>query len=703
MILQDVFTRNGVEIEELEDRRWLVGQLRRGIPQPLPPIVEWAEEHVSVWGVKGKKFIQSHTPWTRFPIECCDKPGMRFVTLVKPVQTGGSVVGEIAVCRWIVRGFGEIQWNWQDDARALERWKKRLEKILKSCGPVMERWPVGGLERFKATNCLVVFPNCSLTVQGVFVPNNLDSDSIAFQVNEEIHTWPPGMLEKAFKRGTACAFPISLNISNAGYKDDQLHEAFRSGTMREWEVPCPGCSNPHHPANTVYHVMRIQWDDDRPDLGGLRYDSKGCKRDDGTFDYNRLASTLRYQMPCGYTIHHEDIQTRRQLSNGGRYSEPRNKGALWSNESMIYEAVISHDINWLGLVQEKHSALRALKNGNPEPWRIYLQERESKFYSAEQRPVEAVVINVNLRKNREGLPDRAARFWAADKQKGYRARGEIKHYWLAIRDCKENADSRLVFEGMVQTDADLVGHLLEHDCAVYSCPRGGNHDFRVAKPGNCSVCGVPLMSAFPTGCIDSTWDRDNVLQFCYHSGMNALHVSPQDKPFYHRNEKVHRLWSEPEPIHKILNIRPKYDYQKAYDPEQQAIVWVPHQDEPRIWSGHQIGMLKLLFFLRNHEANVRANYPNASDEMVIKYETPGDVSDDYKEQNAAWEYVIEQRGRSQSAVEQLKKVNGEKGADHLMMCEAYIAKLIAMSGILPGRLAALGVGLSVIGDSDRNS
>lgn len=694
----------------LADILWLYDQILRHSPKPLPPIIPWAEQHVRVFGVKGESFLADSTPWTRYPIELCDRIGfIRRITFVKPVQTGGSVVGEIAVCRWIVKGFGKIQWNWDTDEFAQKRWYERIEKILKGCKPVRDKWPTEGQDRHKAQKCLVVMPNISLDVQGVFDPNSLDSDSIPFQVNEEIHKWKPGHLDKADRRGTACAFPIQLNISNASCDGDQLHEAYKNGTQQHWEVKCPGCSNPHHDANAVFHTMRTRWEDDRPDLGGLRYDSKGCKRTDGTFNYNRLAETLCYQMPCGYTFKQADITTRRTLSASGRYSAPRNEGALANDVSLTYEAVTSHDIDWLQLVKEKHTALRALKSGDDEPWKKYLQERESQFYKPSHRPHEAIVINLNLRKNREGLPGRAARAWAADKQKGWRRLGEMSHYWLVLRDIMPNADSRLTWEGMVQTDADLVARLQEHGIAVYSCVRGKNHDFRKPFPGNCTICKAPLLATFPFGCIDSTYDRDNVLQFCYRAGMNALHVSPQRENFYHREQKIYRIWSEPKPIHTALGTQPKFDYQMVQNPVTGVFEPHPHPDEPRIWSGNQIGMLKLLFFLREHEMRIRSNFaekkPDGSIHIkheppvgsYIKYETPGDVSEEYKIHNAAWEYVARSSGHSAATVEQLKKVTGEHGPDHTLMCEAYIAQLLAMSGILGTRLTQLGLGDTLLG------
>jgi hypothetical protein len=335
------------------------------------------------------------TPWTIPILEWADDGFTRKCTFVKPVQSGGSVAGEIVLCRKIVTSTnGDIQYNWQNDEKADERWKKRIEKILRACKPIADIWPH---DRSKVSTGLIIFAHLNLTVQGVFTARNVASDAIRFQINEEVHDtegWLPGRLQQAYNRTTAFWDSLILNISNAGEKGDQLHKAFLAGTQQHWEVKCPGCGN--------YHVMRTRWDDKRPDLGGLRYDSDGCKLPDGTYDYNKLAGTIRFQMPCGAVIH-DDPSERRALSLSGRYGEPQNPGAHLSERSATLEAVAVDYISWLGLVQEKHKALMALRYGDPKPWNDYLRERECQFWDPEDRPlVGKVIVNPALKKTATG-------------------------------------------------------------------------------------------------------------------------------------------------------------------------------------------------------------------------------------------------------------------------------------------------------------
>jgi hypothetical protein len=641
-------------------RAWLISQIRKSIPPQLPPIIPWAEECVKVFGVKGERFISANTPWTRYPIELCDKIGtVNSITFVKPVQSGGSVVGEIAACRWIVIGFGAIQWNWDTDDFALHRWDTRIEKILLACKAVADRWP---RQADKAKKCLVVFPNLSLHVQGVFNPHSLDSDSIPFQINEEIHKWKPGHLDKAYRRGTACAFPIRLNISNAGDEKDQLHEKFESGTKQYWEVKCPGCG--------LFHIMRLQFDERRPDLGGLRYDSDDCRREDGTFNYNKLLPTLRYQMPCGYLVQNDPAE-RRRLSDTGRYSAPHNDGATPGDISLTYDAVTCHNIEWLDLVKEKHAAFRALKSGDIEPFRKFMQERECRFFSREYQPFQGqIVISSGVHKRREGLKDRAGRFWKADWQQGYKHKSELEHFWLVIKDVDPLCNDLLVFEGMVSSENELVATLEEYDAIEHGA-----------------------------GLVDCSKNTKHLLEFCYRNRFNAIMSNESHRGnFLHREDNVRRFYDEGRVICGQLNVPPIYESIATEDG------YAPDPREPLIINVNKGGMIANHFFIREHKQRVLeaekeiAKKEKRSPRVVdpgefIECVIPGDVSEDFKAHYESWIRISKppEKNKKEIVNSGVEKFMQIREADHMLICCAGIDMLKDYTGLLGDRLAQLGI------------
>lgn len=533
------------------------------------PVV-WGQLNVRLIGsARTEEYDPMVSPWNVEPLRRSMDGVTRVLTYVKPVQAGGSTVGEVLLCYIVANaGSGDIQYNWESDEKALERWDKRVEKILKACKPVAARWPK---DRTKVKRGMVIFPAQNFTIQGAFNSSNLDSDSIRFQINEEVHNWEDGRLAKAYNRTTAFWNSLIVNISNAGWKGGQLHRAFLAGSQQHWEVKCPGCGQ--------YHEMRTRWEEERPHLGGLRYDATGCRLGDGLYDYPKLARTIRYQFPCGHQIP-DDYQIRRQLSLTGRYGAPKNPGAPPGELSYTLDAVSVDWISWLTLIREKHSALLAMKMGDPVPYRKYVMERECLFYDLEDQPMaRQVIVSKGLRKAREGLPDRVLRGAMIDRQQGSLLQGVTPHYWLTIRDARADASSRLVFEGRIDTEADLVATIRDH----------GVRPFCVLA--------------------DTGYDTTHMYNLCLQNGWTALKGSDQE--VFHHEDGGRRIFSPPKPLHMLMNIPPSRE-----NPEE----------EPLFYLYSKYGIRERLYYLQNGG---------------IPWEVPEDVSDAYKSHNSAEEAVLQ--------------------------------------------------------------
>lgn len=606
---------------------------KTSIPDPAPAdIIAWADS--SGIKVDGHSFDSARTPQLVEPIRAMADVDTRIGTLIKPVQVGGSTAGEVVAAYWAAFYNGLVQYNWQDDLKAKDRWKDRIKPTLESCSDIKRT----GL-RFEELICEARYVNTTVRVQGVFEESALDSDTVPLQINEEIHLWKPGFLSKARRRQTQVWNAKAFDISNASRDGDQLHIAYEDGTNEEWQVACPVCG--------AWFEMRFRFNPAHPELGGLRWNSEGCKTEKGHYNYNKLEATIRYQTPCGHEI--KDVPSERRRI-AGRYSQPKNEGAHISHRSWTFEAVSCDAIRWLSLIQEWHSSIRSLKSGDDEPMRRFVTERECRFYKDEMRPFQGqIIINTGIKKDRAGLQGRAVRLFAFDKQRGVKSLGQLMHYWGVIRDVMANCDSQLVWEGMVQTETDLLSVIDDHGC---------NHRH---------------------GCIDATWDTKHVMEFCYRNGINAVQGSNKTEWFAHP-DKVKRYYSVPRPIHMDLNTPPRFNYSASADG------WLRSIDEPMVWFYNKAGLLSNLFFLRNHKAQVLAVDKNATGFII--HDVPGDVSEDYQMQNDSWERRQGQRGRSKEEIEEWRQTRKD---DHLLMCEAYIANEMDMGGFIANQLVQLGI------------
>lgn len=571
------------------DYQWVFQQWLNAIPPDKSrSVVEWAKHNVKLIGsARSESYDPDITPWTKEPLECA-ADGTRRCTFVKPVQCGGSACGEIALLYWLsVWNGGDLCYYWQSDTSAEARWAKHFEKKLRACNAAMGRT---NPDRFKFSKCQVIFNHCNLVMQGVTSDRSVASDSFRGIICEEVHDesggWSPGRLDQCFGRQTAFWNSVAYVISNAGRKNDQLHKCWLAGTRQFWEVRCPACGG--------YHRMRMRWDDAHPELGGLRYDSKGTLLSNGTHDWNALEKTIFYQMGCcGHKVTDNAVE-RRALSLSGRYSAPTNPGASLKDRSYTLQAVSVDYIPWIDLIKQKSQARLAKKLGDPEPWLTYLRERECEFIGLEDayvRTTKTIVLS-EKKKNRDGLPNRKARYAAIDRQKGVKADGELPHWWMAIRDFDANSNSLLVWEGKLLTDGEVLDVLRQH----------------VVEP--CFVV------------VDTGYDADYVYTFCLKHGFNCLKVD--GKSTFAWEDGSRHIWSEPQLLREYLG--------------QELI----EEYEPQFFHVAKWGMQERLEFIRARTEH--------------KFEIPADVSEDYKEHLAAWIKVERRHPRTNEIVIESKQV-----------------------------------------------
>lgn len=595
--------------------------IRAAIPQVPPDIIEWARGNVILpSSARSRYFNIDITPWLREPLQRATDLETRMIDFRKPVQSGGSVLGEVLLMYWITHGRGFLQYNWSNDKRANERWNSRILAILKANSAVRRWMDANGYMRGE-----VDFGNVFFRMQGAFIPDNLDSDSVRLQINEELHSWEAGHLKKARNRLTAVWDYKSVNISNAGVVGDQFDVSHKNGTNQVWTVKCPGCGK--------YHAMRTRWEPKKPHLGGLRYDADGCRLGKFQYNYNKLRPTIHYQMPCGFRVQNNDLATRRALSLSGVYSEPTNPGAELSHRSYTYEAVSVDFIDWMSLIKDKHDALRARATGDPEPWICYCQGRECIPYDPDDVPITNVIeVKPGLKKNRDGLDGKKLRAFALDRQHGEMSKGELPHWWLVIRDAQITEDgvlrSLLVWEGKVETDDQVVAILREHGCMMWQ------------------------------GVADSGDDTYHVYSFCLYHGINCIKGGKEDH--YSHEGGARRIFSSERPLARMLNRQTKFPTINV------AGKIVPDPREPLFWLYSKAGIRERLHFLRSS----------------TEYLTPEDVSEDYRAHMDAEEREKTVGGDGSISYRWVQR----KSRNDLFVCEAYIAMLFDQAGIIRGKL-----------------
>jgi hypothetical protein len=223
------------------------------------------------------------------------------------------------------------------------------------------------------------------------------------------------------------------------------------------------------------------------------------------------------------------------------------------------------------------------------------------------------------------------RFAAIDKQKGELVRGEFPYFWLVIRDVclvpdeeiGRKVKSLLVCERRLETEEEVVACLNEHS----------------VKPWHTVI--------------DSGYDATGVYIFAMRNGINAI-KGGTEHDYVHGGGK--RIFSVERPLHACLNRSPMFKYLTQNGKR------IPDPREPLYWKYSKHGIRDRLYWLRANTI----------------YETPGDVSVDYKKHQEAEERVVREmpNGERVSDWVQLKERNDQ------FVNECYIAMQIDQSGLI---------------------
>lgn len=603
-----------------DEHNWLLEQWLRAVPaSKVTSVSEWARHNVILVGsARSTAYVPEIAPWQIEPLECADDPQVGKVTVIKPVQCGGTVIGEVCILYWLANwNSGDICYYWPNNESADERFEKHFDRKLKACKAVMDRLPA---DRHKYTKGQILFPHCNFVMQGASMDRNVASDSFRAVVNEEIHIsekgWLPGRLNQTYGRTTAHWNAKIFNISNASYKGDQLYQAWLNGTRQEWTVKCPRCNG--------YHVMhaKLEHDGKDPKDDGLWYDADGCRSADGTYDYTKLKSTIYYQFPCGCKIV-DDREVRRKLCEHGKYSEPTNPSALLSERSYRFQAVAVYWIPWLTLIQEKHLAGRACKRGDDKSYCDYVRERESEFWDAKEHraAVQSIILSVERKKSRAGLPNKELRVAAVDYQQGIASRGETEHYWAVVQDFDPTGNSLIVWEGRCADKAEVVAVLKQNE-----------------------VDSTNVV-------VDVSKNQRYLALWCLEHGYHGIKIEGSrdaQVKYYLHEDGSQRVYSTPEPLWRIEN-QPDWSGSSSC-----------------FWKINKWGAMERL-------AQVRAS-------KEIKYEVPGDVSEAFKQHNAAWQRK-ERRAPLTNELQFIWHTSPDE-PDHLYQCCAYLVTLAEMEGLV---------------------
>jgi phage terminase large subunit GpA-like protein len=256
----------------------------------------------------------ANSPQLRDPLRSFQDEDVRMVTTIGPNQ-GGRTQAMLGATLWaIVNRPGPMQWNTSKDETAKEFAEQKWWVSAKSCQAVVDKLPARGTGlgegRHKERIRSVIFTDgMPYKIQGCSTAN-LEEKSIMNQFNDECWQWPIGRLEVAHIRcNVAYAWNYKVwNGSVAGVDGDDIDMLFKSGSQHEWHWRCSKCGFDQIP----------RWGK-AGQRGGITWDRNDkTKPNDGEWDYDELAKTVRYTCANCDAEYRDNSKSRRVLNENAR-------------------------------------------------------------------------------------------------------------------------------------------------------------------------------------------------------------------------------------------------------------------------------------------------------------------------------------------------------------------------------------------------
>jgi len=410
-----------------DHREWLDRQCVLPTPDRRR-IWEWAHDAIrelpAAYAIRGR-FNVNNSPWLREPFDSCQDSRIRRTTVLKAVQSGGTLLAEIVAAWRMANDPGPSTFTLQSAEMASIEGKTRLFPLFESVPQIARVLPRPGPMR---TQTEVFFPGGSFFILNSANLSHQQSQSVRWKYNDEC--WLPqwaDVYEDACRRVTAFEQQGTshiLDISQGGTDGAESRPcwatwSFRQGSMEEWSATCIKCEKvvPLH-----FHQKMIG---DETRRAGVVWSPK-AKREDGTYDEQLAADSARFVCcHCGHE-HADNDATRAHWKKTGRYVESR-KDAPKDWRSFHWEALPAHSMRLL--VLEYCQAENFFhQTGDDSSRRKFKQKREARPWLMEKKTVNLFVKDsgYKLADHADGqpIPDEAIRFLAIDRQQD--------HWWCEV-------------------------------------------------------------------------------------------------------------------------------------------------------------------------------------------------------------------------------------------------------------------------------
>jgi phage terminase large subunit GpA-like protein len=319
------------------------------------PPWQWAEDNVLIDKTSPfpGKFRADTAPWTKDLMEVFADNRVSEISVMCSAQSSKTQTIMILLAWAIAEDAGPAMWVMAANDEAKTFCRTRLMPTLEQCPAIIPLLPNdrGGIRSTE-----IDFATMPLVVNGANSKSKLQSKPIRWLFLDEVRNYPAGALEMVLKRTRAFWNARRVIISTPDMQHDEVHQAFLSGDQRHYYVQCPKCSDRFY----------LQWEQ-------IKWDENDQTRPNGTWNFDKLAGTIRLECPkCEHRIH-DKPQDRRKLAESGVWIA-HNPDAPSNKVSYTWSAMLPPWVKWRDLVEEFLQAHKSLTWHDHEKLKSFVNE-----------------------------------------------------------------------------------------------------------------------------------------------------------------------------------------------------------------------------------------------------------------------------------------------------------------------------------------
>lgn len=235
-------------------------------------------------------FDPDYMPYWKEPAECLTRNDIREIAILKATRAGGSENILLNAVRYAVAMRPQPVLYVTSDQISAERFMDRRIKRSMRCADATAK----EYRNAQATQHDVAFPSMDLRATWPRAKQAFKQDGWALVLCDEVSTWPEYSADMARRRTDSYPFPHIVFLSSPdpaqrrASDDDPIFVEYRRGDQRKWMMPDPAGGE-------------FCWTMGKRGEAGVQWDDK-ARRDDGTWDYDKVEATAWYQTPGGARI-----------------------------------------------------------------------------------------------------------------------------------------------------------------------------------------------------------------------------------------------------------------------------------------------------------------------------------------------------------------------------------------------------------------